>query len=746
MMPSSLVKCAPLLLSSFLFESTTSSTKTKTLARPPHHRAVVDSRRATPSSSTGFRGASFEEEEEEGGEEERISRRRRRRGRRRRAQSLFDVDDDVVDDERPSRPSIIDYEEEEEGEEEEEWYLPDSTTTWLFGSGDPAEWGGAAAVGVRPAPVAVPGLRGGEHAIGISAGSTHSALLTSDGRVFTAGGGGECLGRRWIGNETASTSSPLGFAPVTEFFVRGNNGTSAASATTMVAAPFIAKVVASDGYTVAIDADGNVWSTGSNDRGQLCLNDTVSRDAFHMVTMMPAAAKVADVVLGVRHTLLLADDGTAYGCGWNEYGQLGTGSGGADATGPTRIVVVPDEEDDVPDDDDDDDDGASGEIAVATTTTTTDGTGSATTTTTTTTTTSVGNATGEAVVVVVVGVAAGRGSSYFLTSSGRVYAAGTNYRGQLCLGHRRDRTLPTLLSTVIDYLDGASVDGDFSLSDEGVAVASVTASDSSVYLLLTNGAVLACGENSRGQLGIGREDGDDDDDDDDDDAFGSVDVPVPVLAGGLANAVTAVYTGPTSHGAILVDGRSGAIRAVGYGGSDGASGEGWIVPAALTACAGDDDGDDSVPATIAASRSGSTDGGRVVAIAIGNDHALFLASAGTSFDCGDDAPTASPGPTAAPTTTPSPTTSPGPTAAPTTSPSPTASIFPTFIPPDGGGSTGPTTASALPLAFDAPAPPVPTEMQTKNAAHGRLRYSSKGGFVSCLFLGVALSPIIWHWF
>jgi hypothetical protein len=299
---------------------------------------------------------------------------------------------------------------------------------------------------------------------------------------------------------------------------------------------------------------------------------------------------------------------------------------------------------------------------------------------------------------------------------------------------------------VIDYLDDAVVDGDFTLSDEGVAVASVTASESSVYLLLTNGAVLACGENSRGQLGIGREDGVDDDDDDDDD-FGSVDVPVPVFAGGLLANATAVYSGPTSHGAILVDGRYGGaiVRAVGYGGSGAAAGGGWIVPATLTACAGYDDWDGATTTTttttIAASRSGSTDGRRVVAIAIGNDHALFLASAGTSFDCGDGAPTAS-----APPTTPSPTTSPGPTVAPTTSSSPTASPFPTFVPSDGGGSTGPTTASSLPLAFDAPAPSAPIEMQTRNAAHGRLGYSSMGGFASRL-LGVALSPIvIWHWF
>lgn len=79
-------------------------------------------------------------------------------------------------------------------------------------------------------------------------------------------------------------------------------------------------------------------------------------------------------------------------------------------------------------------------------------------------------------------------------------STGTNYKGKLCLGHREDRTLPTVLAHVDNFLHDGH---DFSYVDEGVGVASIEAGSSSIYLLLTNGMLLACGENTHGQLGIG---------------------------------------------------------------------------------------------------------------------------------------------------------------------------------------------------------------------------------------------------
>ena len=55
---------------------------------------------------------------------------------------------------------------------------------------------------------------------------------------------------------------------------------------------------------------------------------------------MPALpdGKVAkQVVGGGSHTMILAEDGTVFACGWNDYGQLGLG----DSTNRNTFTAVP---------------------------------------------------------------------------------------------------------------------------------------------------------------------------------------------------------------------------------------------------------------------------------------------------------------------------------------------------------------------------------------------------------------------
>jgi alpha-tubulin suppressor-like RCC1 family protein len=648
----------------------------------------------------------------------------------------------------PTSPSDVDYE--LYIEDDEEWYLPPSSvTTILYGTGDPSEWGSTSYVNgtsssssypiSRPVSIDVSGLslQDGEHAIQVSAGTTHSALLTSEGRIFTSGSG-HGLGRDADApDDDYVVSRP--FAPVTVF----ETSTSSTSST-----PFFVKVVASDGYTLGIDVNGNVWSTGNNDAGQSCHADdtgTTSIDHFRMVNITSATmVPVIDVALGARHTLLLMHDGTVYGCGWNAYGQLGLGVAGGDddggdggndyVIGPTRIVFddvlvddaakLFDEDDDEDDEDDDEDEGLADaafelglglEVDGGSAWTDTNSSGM---TTTTTTTDGIAAASSTADEGTIVGLAAGRGSSYFLTSTGRVYASGTNYRGQLCLGHRRDVYVPTFLGTITSYLEYESVDGDFSLSDEGVRVVSVTASDSSVYLLLSNGIVLACGENSRGELGIGEYD----DRNDDGSVIDSVDAPVPISH---VTNVTAVFSGPTSHGATILEG-NGAMYSFGHDGS-GAR-ENWYVPVETNfPCPGDEGGGGSASVSTSASRAAGTGGGGFVIVSMGNDHALYLASTHASFGCeGDDHDV----PTSAPSTTPY-----RPSYGRPTQPPRPSSAFPTPI-FAGGGSIGPTIVeSSLPTITTAPSGQMDTS--ASNAADGRLIISSTGGMMTL--------SLVWHY-
>ena len=86
----------------------------------------------------------------------------------------------------------------------------------------------------------------------------------------------------------------------------------------------------------------------------------------------------------------------------------------------------------------------------------------------------------------VVAVSAGPGHSLAVTSSGEVYSWGSNDFGQLGLGDLTSRTAPTKINIVGQ--------------PQATAVA---AGDRHSIILLSDGRILACGENSSGQLGTG---------------------------------------------------------------------------------------------------------------------------------------------------------------------------------------------------------------------------------------------------
>jgi len=670
-----------------------------------------------------------------------------------------------------------------------EWYLPDAKTfkrTWLFGAGDLSEIGITTTATLDnnsipsmstaaildpttanhlkskriPTLIEIPSLYAGEYIADVSAGGLHSALLTNEGRILTAGGdGGGSSGvaseSRGLGRDTVNGTS-LGFAPVTEFYPvdysdsnsnSDSDSDSDSDSNSNRMPPLrgesmkFVKVVASRYYTVALDATGKVWSTGSNAYGQLCLNDTVSRDRFHQVRIPDAdggsngngdndgnngsrddgngrsnsnnpfnpqqqqeeehggsSSKIIDVVLGERHTLLLREDGKLYGCGWNHYGQLGIGVKGENVLSPMEIIIEQEEGGEGSNNNNGNDNGGSWVVSVDR---------------------SMDHK-------IVTDVVAGRGSSYFLTSTGQVYATGTNYKGQLCLGHRDDRTLPTMISSIESVLNSGR---DFSFRDEGVTVQSIAAGASSLYLLLSNGILLACGENTHGQLGLGNN-------------WNNDVVDLPSRIANVSN-VTAVFSGPSSYGAYLASGRS--IYAVGFDGA-GAR-ENWAVPD-MMGCA---------------NKETTTKAG--VLISGGNDHTLYLTSVETAFDCIESdvpsvaptgvktpTPTVSPMPTGKPSISSMPTTT-GPSSSPTISSHPTTTPYPTPvfteedsymptpfdyltmppIPPASGGAGG----------DESPVPVGPIE-NAPTRKNGATRYSSFNGFRSSYLLGAGL-VIMWCW-
>ena len=73
-------------------------------------------------------------------------------------------------------------------------------------------------------------------------------------------------------------------------------------------------------HTIGIDIEGNLWSTGQNDYGQLGLNDIQSRSVF---TKVPCDTTFTNVSAGYNHTIALDIDGNLWTAGDNIYGQLG---------------------------------------------------------------------------------------------------------------------------------------------------------------------------------------------------------------------------------------------------------------------------------------------------------------------------------------------------------------------------------------------------------------------------------------
>ena len=409
-----------------------------------------------------------------------------------------------------------------------EWYLPSDdkvVKSFLFGIGDSVEWGDKDGAGtITPQLIDIPSLHSGEYIIDIAAGGLHSAVVTNEGRIFTAGSSDDsgALGR----------DGGLGFMPIPILSQSQSKK--------------FAKVVASQVYTLALDTLGNAWSTGGNAYGQLCLGDTINRDRFEQVTIPTSDSKIVDVALGERHTLLLLENGKVYGCGWNQYGQLGIGIKGENLLAPVEIII-------------DHDDAENGHH-----------------------TNDVGTVDHENIIA----IAAGRGTSYFHSSSGHVFSAGTNYNGQLCLGHRDDRPLPTR----IVFQD-----------DDSSVVDTIAAGISSLYLHLTNGMVMVCGDNTQGQLGL------------DSDRVDSLDVPTLIANNGNIK----IFSDQASYEAYVVEDDLRVFTVRGFGDSSGT--RDWSM-SGLVAC---NDEKDLLKQNVAA-------------ISAGNDHTLYLVMVEISSECDDD--------------------------------------------------------------------------------------------------------------
>ncbi len=93
----------------------------------------------------------------------------------------------------------------------------------------------------------------------------------------------------------------------------------------------IVAISAGEGHNLALRSDGTVWAWGWNGVAQL--GDGTTNDA-HTPVQVSGLTNVVAISGRGYHCLALESDGTVWAWGWNQWGQLGTGS-----TGPTLVPV-----------------------------------------------------------------------------------------------------------------------------------------------------------------------------------------------------------------------------------------------------------------------------------------------------------------------------------------------------------------------------------------------------------------------
>jgi RHS repeat-associated protein len=85
----------------------------------------------------------------------------------------------------------------------------------------------------------------------------------------------------------------------------------------------ITSIAAGANHSLAVKSDGSVWGWGNNDDGELGIGNTTRQSA---PTQMATLSNATAVAGGDFHSLVLQRDGTVWGTGNNSTGQLGDGT------------------------------------------------------------------------------------------------------------------------------------------------------------------------------------------------------------------------------------------------------------------------------------------------------------------------------------------------------------------------------------------------------------------------------------
>ena len=308
-----------------------------------------------------------------------------------------------------------------------------------------------------PTLISFTGLQSGETIQSVSAGS-HTLALTTSGRVYAWGY--NVVGQLGDGTTTNRNTPTL------------------ISFTGLQSGETIQNVVAGAIHSLALTTSGRLYAWGNNNHGQLGDGMTTSRNTPTLIsfTGLQSGETIQNVVAGVSHSLAFTTSGRVYAWGGNYNGQLGDGTSTSRNT-PTLISFT-------------------------------------------------GLQSGETIQSVV----AGGYHSFAFTTSGRVYAWGNNVYGQLGDSTNTERSIPTLIS--------------FTGLQSGETINSIVAQGYNSLAVTTSGRVYAWGSDYYGQIGNGKP------------AFQNANTPTLISFTGLQSGETIQSVAAGSHSlAVTTSGR-----------------------------------------------------------------------------------------------------------------------------------------------------------------------------------------------
>ncbi|PRX74084.1 alpha-tubulin suppressor-like RCC1 family protein [Cohnella sp. SGD-V74] len=234
---------------------------------------------------------------------------------------------------------------------------------YAFGAGGTGRLGTGTSTNVL-APVKIGGDLTGKQAIAISAGDAHSLVLTNDGSVYSFGAGNSGrLGHNDMANQlmpkqidalpavsaiSAGIYHSLAVSVTGSVYAFGHgalnrlglNSTSNVLFPTPIpglASEHVTAVSAGNSHSLALTANGDVYSFGNEFVGQLGHGTNDEQPVPKKIDAL-AAFDIVAISTGTSHSVVLTDEGDVYAFGAGAEGQLGRGSAITGTNLPLGIV------------------------------------------------------------------------------------------------------------------------------------------------------------------------------------------------------------------------------------------------------------------------------------------------------------------------------------------------------------------------------------------------------------------------